>query len=44
MAANHCVCCNCEIPEGRQICPACEQKGQEEGSLAEQRKEAVTNE
>ena len=21
---NHCICCGAEIPEGRQVCPACE--------------------
>lgn len=24
MSSNTCVCCNDEIPEGRQVCPVCE--------------------
>lgn len=27
-----CVCCGAEIPEGRQVCPACEAKVREENN------------
>lgn len=26
MNSEYCVCCGEEIPEGRQVCPACEDK------------------
>lgn len=26
MSDNRCVCCGCEIPEGRQVCPMCEKE------------------
>lgn len=26
MNSEYCVCCGAEIPEGRQVCPSCEQK------------------
>ena len=27
MSDNRCVCCGTIVPEGTQVCPACEQKG-----------------
>lgn len=27
--SERCVCCGAEIPEGRQVCPICEEKAKE---------------
>lgn len=33
MNDNRCVCCGRIIPEGRQVCPICEQKAQRRDTL-----------